>query len=72
MQNQFCDGYSVSFSTFDEMRAYHEALSRESLWLHCSVSELRVMPVTSESAPCPLRRPRLRRARSRTTARIRL
>ena len=51
MQNQFCDGYSVSFSTFDEMRAYHEALSRESLWLHCSVSELRVMPVTSESAP---------------------
>lgn len=51
MQNQFCDGYSVGFGTFDEMRAYHEALSRESLWLHCSVSELRVMPVTSESAP---------------------
>lgn len=51
MQNQFCDGYSVGFGTFDEMRAYHEELSRESLWLRCAVRELRVMPVTSESAP---------------------
>ena len=51
MQNQFCDGYSVGFGTFDEMRSYHEELSRESLWLRCAVRELRVMPVTSESAP---------------------
>lgn len=51
MQNQFCDGYSISFDTFDEMCACHEELSRESLWLRCSVRELRVMPVTSESAP---------------------
>lgn len=51
MQNQFCDGYSVGFGTFDEMRSYHEELSRESLWLRCAVRELRVMPVTNESAP---------------------
>ena len=51
MQNQFCDGYSVGFGTFDEMRAYHDKLSSESLWLRCAVRELRVMPVKSESAP---------------------
>lgn len=51
MQNQFCDGYSMSFDALGDMLTYHEELSRESRWLRCSVKELRIMPVTSESAP---------------------
>lgn len=45
MQNQFCDGYSVGFGTFDGMRAYHEELSRESLWLRCA-------SCLSQTSPC--------------------
>ena len=49
MNNQCLDSYTTTFGDCGDMRAYHEELSRNSLWQHCRVNDLCVMPLDRTS-----------------------
>lgn len=50
MRKEVLDDFSVTFNSLGAMLACHEALSSESRWLRCAVNELRIMPVSDDSA----------------------